>query len=164
MLVPLAGHGNFVEHRSRRTAPVNCGERICEIFRAGARAPVLVLPSHAFNLGFEGNGEPFTPLVLARPGSPPFTSGPHQVVPELPIEGTLRHWHEVARHRCRGVRAVFRLGKQVNEHLLGGRIEVHDGVDVPTCVAHAGATTEKVHGHRTLAQLGHGAPSRCRRG
>ena len=71
-------------------------------------------------------------------------AGPHQVVPEPPIEGTLRLWQEVSRHRDRGVGGVFWLGKQVNEDLLGsGRIEVHDGGDVPSGVAHAAAIAER---------------------
>ena len=60
------------------------------------------------------------------------------------MEGTIPLWHEVARHRGRGVGGVFWLGKQVTEHLRGsGRIKVNDGGDVPKGVAHAATIADR---------------------
>ena len=143
-MVPLAGHGNHVDHRCRRAAAVNGGKRLCELLQAGGGFSVLPLPSQALDFGIECGGEPCAPLVVAGWRNAAFARSPHQVVAERPVEGTLRLWHEVARHRGRGVGEVFRLGKQVNEHLLGaGRVEVHDGGDVPAGVAHAAAIAER---------------------
>ena len=61
------------------------------------------------------------------------------------MEGTVGLSHKVASHRCGSAGGVFRLAKQVDEHVVGARlIEVPDSGDVPDGLAHVGAIGNRV--------------------
>ena len=92
VLVPLLRHRNCAEHSLRRTSAINRGKSSGDLCLASGRLTGFTLLPQSFEFRSERSGEPLAPLGVTGRGSAIFARGPHQIVPVLPMKGTIGLW------------------------------------------------------------------------